>query len=80
MAGGAKGANKIIGNSVVVEVALKVYHPILKDWLSYPGIGAVPIEVEKGAHPVDFTKIKPKALHKNAPSALSFAINNAAKK
>ena len=74
------GETKIIGNSIIVEVTLKVYHPVLKDWLSYPGIGAVPIEVEKGAHPVDFAKIKPKALHKNAPAALSFAINNAAKK
>jgi len=35
----------IIGNSVVCSVHLKVYHPILKEWLSYAGIGAVPVQL-----------------------------------
>lgn len=74
------GQPQILGNSVVISVELKVFHPILCDWLSYAGVGAVPIEVEKGAHPTDFTKINSKAMHKNVPAALSFAINNAAKK
>lgn len=74
------GEPKILGNSVVVSVELRVLHPILRQWLSYPGVGAVPIEVEKDAHPTDFTKINSKALHKNVPAALSYAINNAAKK
>lgn len=74
------GEPKIIGNSVVISVDLQVYHPILNQWLHYPGVGAVPIELQKDADPTDFTKIKPKALHKNTPAALSFAINNAAKK
>lgn len=74
------GDVKILGNSVVVSVELKVFNPIINQWLSYAGIGAVPIEVAKGAHPTDFTQISPKALHKNVPSALSYAINNAAKK
>lgn len=74
------GEAKILGNSVVISVTLKVYHPILDQWLSYAGIGAVPIEVKKGAHPTDFTQINPKAMHKNVPAALSFAVNNASKK
>ena len=74
------GEPKIIGNSVVISVNLRVFNPLINSWLSYPGVGAVPIEVEKGAHPTDFTKINSKALHKNVPAALSFAINNAAKK
>lgn len=74
------GEPKILGNSVVVSVELRVFHPIIGQWLSYPGIGAVPIEVEKGAHPTDWTKINSKAMHKNAPAALSYAISNAAKK
>lgn len=74
------GQPQILGNSVVISITLKVYHPIICDWLSYAGVGAVPIEVEKGAHPTDFTKINSKALHKNVPAALSFAVNNAAKK
>ncbi len=74
------GEPKIIGNSVVISVTLKVWHPILNQWLSYAGVGAVPIEVQQGAHPTDFTKINAKALHKNVPAAMSFAVNNAAKK
>ena len=74
------GQPQILGNSIVISVQLRVFHPLLNNWLTYPGVGAVPIEVEKGAHPTDFTKINSKALHKNVPAALSFAINNAAKK
>lgn len=74
------GQPQILGNSVVVSVQLRVFHPILQTWLSYPGVGAVPIEVQQGAGPLEFDKINSKALHKNVPAALSFAINNAAKK
>jgi hypothetical protein len=88
------GEPKIMGNSVVVHVHLKVYHPVLNQWITYAGIGAVPIELEaqkvdqktgqiirEGArHNLDFEKINSKALHKNVPAALSFAISNAAKK
>lgn len=74
------GEPKILGNSVVISVQLKVYNPLICQWLSFAGVGAVPIEMEKGAHPTDWTKINSKALHKNVPAALSFAISNAAKK
>ena len=74
------GDVKILGNSVVVSVTLKVYHPFYNQWLSYAGIGAVPIELTSGSNPIDFTKINAKAMHKNVPSALSFAVANAAKK
>jgi len=73
------GQPHIVGNSVVVSVHLKVYHPVLKEWVTYAGTGAVPIQVEQGAHPTDFTKINSKALHKNVPAAKSFAVSNAAK-
>lgn len=74
------GEPKILGNSVVISVNLKVFNPLVSQWLNYAGVGAVPIEVKKDAHPTDFTKINPKALHKNVPAALSFAVSNAAKK
>lgn len=87
------GQPHILGNCVVVSVHLKVLHPILNEWLVYAGTGAVPIElkatkkdkagnvVEQGArNPLDFEQINPKALHKNIPAALSFAVSNAAKK
>lgn len=71
---------QLIVNSVVVSVHLKVFHPVLKEWLSYAGIGAVALQLDKGASASDVDKIKRMALHKNAPAALSFAVNNAAKK
>jgi hypothetical protein len=69
----------ILGNSVVISVHLKVYHPILREWLTYAGTGAVPIELEKDASPLQFEKIKAKGLHKNIPAAKAYAISNAAK-
>lgn len=74
------GEPKLIANSVTVCVHLKVYHPVLKEWLSYAGLGSVPVQLDKGAPAADISKIKRMALHKNAPAALSFAVNNAAKK
>lgn len=87
------GAPHILGNCVVVSVHLKVLHPVLGEWLTYAGTGAVPIELkatktdkegkvlEEGArNALDFERINLKALHKNVPAALSFAVSNAAKK
>lgn len=87
-----QGEPKILGNSVVISVNLKVYNPILGEWLNYAGVGAVPIELEKpkfdkqgnqtgGArNNIDFERINSKGMHKGVPAALSFAVNNAAKK
>ena len=74
------GQPQLIGNSIVVSVHLKVYHPILQDWLTYAGVGAFPIQLKRGSKPLDFDNIITTALHKNVPAALSFAVNNAAKK
>lgn len=86
------GNPHIIGNSVVVSVHLKVFHPVLNQWLTYAGTGAVAIELQatkkdnhghvirEGArHALDFEKLNPMALHKNVPAAKSFAVSNAAK-
>lgn len=87
-----QGEPKILGNSVVISVQLKVYNPLINQWMSYAGVGAVPIELERakfdnagkqisGArNNIDFEFINSKAMHKNVPAALSFAVNNAAKK
>jgi hypothetical protein len=88
------GEPKILGNSVVISVNLRVFNPLINQWLSFAGVGAVPIELEstkkdkvtgaiisEGARsPLDFERITSKGLHKNVPAALSYAINNAAKK
>lgn len=73
------GQPHIIGNSIVVSVHLKVYHPLLKEWLTFAGTGAVPMELEQGSGPLEFERLKPKGLHKNVPAAKAFAISNAAK-
>ena len=87
-----QGEPKVLGNSVVISVQLEVYNPILNQWMSYAGVGAVPIELEKPKYDksgvqisgarnnIDFEYINSKAMHKNVPAALSFAVNNAAKK
>ncbi|MCG9971030.1 hypothetical protein [Christiangramia crocea] len=74
------GEPKILGNSIVISVHLKVFNPLLGQWQSYAGVGAVPIELKGGSDPTDFTQMNSKAMHKNVPAALSFAVNNAAKK
>ena len=86
------GEPKILANSIVISVQLKVFQPLLNGWLSYAGVGAVPIELDRpkfnkegvqisGArNNIDFEFINSKAMHKNVPAALSFAISNAAKK
>ena len=74
------GGPRILGNSVVVDVHVKVFHPIMKEWITFAGTGAVPIQTQKDAGPLEFEKINPMGLHKVVPSALSFAISNACNK
>lgn len=74
------GEAKILGNSVVVSVELRVFNPLINQWISYAGIGAVPIELKGGSDPTDLSQINPKALHKNVPAAMAYATKNAAKK
>jgi hypothetical protein len=74
------GEVKLIGNSVVVTVHLKVFHPVYHEWLTYAGTGAVPIQVKAGSNPTDFSNIIGNALHKNVPAAMAYAVKNAAAK
>lgn len=72
---------RMIVNEITVHVRISVFHPILRQWLCYDGISAVPVQQNSGS-PVDqFMQTKKKdALHKNLPSAYAFAVKNAAKK
>jgi hypothetical protein len=67
----------ILANSVVCTVRVHVRNPISGELEFHDGVGAVPIQLEKGAEPLDTSKIIPTALQKNAPSAKSFAVSNA---
>ena len=74
------GEPKILGNSVVISVHLKVYHPVLQQWLTYAGTGAVPIQLKRGTESaIDFQAINKMAMMKNVPAAKAYAVSNAAK-
>jgi len=74
------GQPQVLANSVVCSVHLKVFHPVMQEWLIYAGTGAVPMQLDKGANVMEIDKLKRDALHKNLPAALSFAVSNASKK
>jgi hypothetical protein len=71
---------ELIANSVVVTIRLHFKDPISGDWEWQDGIGASPIQTDKGAAATDFTKVKNDAVMKCAPAAESFAIKDAAEK
>lgn len=71
--------SKIMGNSICCTVRVRFFHWHYKTWISRDGVGACPIEVSKGASPVDFTQINAKAISKNLPVAKTEAFKNACK-
>lgn len=70
----------VIANSVVITVRLHVQNPISMEWDWQDGIGASPIQTEKGAAATDFTKVNTSAVQMAAPAAESYAIKDAAEK
>lgn len=72
---------KMIVNEICVHARISVFHPILREWLTYDGLAAVPVQQDAGSKVDQFMQTKKKdALHKNLPAAYAFAIKNAAKK
>ena len=71
---------QVIANSVVVTVRLHVKDPISGEWDWQDGIGASPIQTEKGAAATDFTKVNTSAVQMAAPAAESYAVKDAAEK
>lgn len=69
---------QVIANSVVCTLVLSVYHPIAKVILRRSGVGAIPIQLNKGEKDMSFSTIKSDAIRKNAPAAKSQALRNAA--
>ena len=68
------GGVNFVGNSISVDVELRVFHPIAKIWLTRAGSGAVQIQLD----PNGFAK--PKSVEKATGAALSMAEKNAIKK
>jgi hypothetical protein len=69
-----------IANSVVVTVRL-FYQDVFTDQMLWQdGIGAAPIQTDKGAGASDFNAVKSDSVMKAAPAAESYAIKDAAEK
>ena len=62
---------RFVSDNVIYSVHLKVWHPILEQWITYSGIGAAPLRSNEKGISI--------ALHGNAPMARAYAITNAAK-
>lgn len=71
----------MIVNEITVHARIKVYHPIIRQWLSYDGVAAIPVQQDKDTKVNEFMSAKKsKAMAKNLPAAYAIAIKNAAKK
>jgi hypothetical protein len=71
---------QILANSVVVTVRIHVNNPINGEPMWQDGIGAAPIQTDKGAGATDWNAVKTDGVQKAAPSAESYAIKDAAEK
>jgi hypothetical protein len=68
-------------NEFVVHARIKVFHPVINQWLNYDGIGAGMFQQKAGTPIQDFFMYKRKDGGKlTAPNAYAAAIKNAAKK
>jgi hypothetical protein len=72
---------KIIANSMMTIVRLHYFDPYISgQWQWQDGVGAAPLQTDKGAGAIEFDKIKNDAVMKAAPASESFAIKDAAEK
>lgn len=71
---------KLIANSMVAVVRLHYQYPTTGEWEYQDGIGAAPVQTDKGASATDFSKVKNDSIMKAAPAAESYAIKDAAEK
>lgn len=69
----------VMANSVWVKVRLH-YLGLDGEWTFEDGLGAVPMQTDKGANATDWTKIKSNAVQIGLPAAESFAVKDAAEK
>lgn len=71
---------QILANSVCVTVRLFVTNPITGEIEWQDGIGAAPIQTDKGSGATDWNSVKTDGVQKAAPAAESYAIKDAAEK
>jgi hypothetical protein len=73
-------STQIVANSVVVTVRLHVNNPISGEAMWQDGIGAAPIQTDKGAGATDWNAVKTDGVQKAAPAAETYAVKDAAEK
>jgi hypothetical protein len=71
---------QIIANSAVVTVRLFYRDVLSNEMLWQDGVGAAPIQTDKGAGATDFNKVKSDGVMKSVPAAESYAVKDAAEK
>lgn len=69
---------KQLAQSICAIVRLHYKDPVSGEWRYHDGVGATPIKTEKGADASDMSKIVSSAIATGAPSAVSYAIKDAA--
>lgn len=70
-----------IFNEISVHARIKVFHPVINQWMEYDGLGSAVIQQDKDTKVIDFHQFKkPNALQLTLPKAYAEAIKNAAKK
>ncbi len=69
---------KQIANSVLVTVRLHYFDQIHNEWTFHDGVGAAPLQTDKGAGAIDWNQIKSSAVQIGAPAAKSYAVKDAA--
>jgi hypothetical protein len=73
-------STQLIANSVVVIIRLWYQDRLSKELLYQDGLGACPLQTDKGAGAIEFNKIKNNAIMLAAPAAESYAFKDAAEK
>lgn len=71
---------QVLANSVVVTVRLWVINPLTGEHEFQDGLGASPIQTDKGAGAMDWNAAKNDGVQKAAPSAETYAIKDASEK
>lgn len=68
----------VMFNSVYAVVRLWVLHPVTGEWTYHDGGGAAPVQTDKGFSAADLSHIKNAAVQIALPSAISYALKDAA--
>jgi hypothetical protein len=71
---------KLLANSIVTIVRLYVQNPITGEMEYQDGVGASPIQVQKGSGATEFEKMNSSAVQIGAPASESYATKDAAEK